>query len=106
MDSILIPLIPLHLLIPISILDMSTEPLAAVYSAQARANEYVPAVGPRLKRLLLVVFALVALLGANSAYLAGITALEWLRGETYQNFFYQCMFLGHLVLGLLLIVPF
>ncbi len=34
---------------------------------------YIPAVGPRLKVLLYFVFALTALLGANSAYLAGIT---------------------------------
>ena len=27
-------------------------------------------------------------------------------GPTYQNFFYQYMFLGHLVLGLILVVPF
>ncbi|MCL4177778.1 MAG: hypothetical protein KJ072_08525 [Verrucomicrobia bacterium] len=56
--------------------------------------------------LLLGVFALTALLAANSAYLASITALEWLREETYQNYFYQYMFLGHLVLGFLFILPF
>jgi tetratricopeptide (TPR) repeat protein len=69
-------------------------------------KRYVRAVGPRLRVLLLAVFGLVALLGANSAYLASITFLEWLRQETYQNYFYQFMFLGHLVLGLLLVVPF
>ena len=31
--------------------------------------------------------------------------LEWLRGETYQNWFYLAMFLVHLVLGLLLVLP-
>jgi tetratricopeptide (TPR) repeat protein len=67
---------------------------------------YVPAVGPRLKKLLLVVFALVALLGANSVYLVSITFQEWATGNTYQNYFYQIMFLLHLVLGLLLVVPF
>lgn len=75
-------------------------------AAQPSPKKYVRAVGPRLRKLLLVVFALVALLGANSAYLAGITALEWAQGETYQNYFYQYMFLAHLALGLLLIVPF
>jgi hypothetical protein len=45
-------------------------------------------------------------LGANSAYLASITCLEWLRGLSYQNYFYQLMFLAHLALGLLLVVPF
>ncbi len=72
----------------------------------ARRKQYVPAVGPRLKKLLYLVLALVAILGVNSSYLATITFLEWLRGETYQNYFYQAMFLVHLVLGLLLIVPF
>lgn len=70
------------------------------------ARRYVPAVSPRLKKLLYVVFALVALLGANGAYLGAVTFLEWNTGLTYQNFFYQFMFLGHLVLGLLLLLPF
>lgn len=67
---------------------------------------YVPALGPGLRKLLLVVFSLVALLGANSLYLVAITIQEWLTGNTYQNYFYQCMFLLHLVLGLLLLLPF
>lgn len=53
-----------------------------------------------------MVFAILALLGANSCYLASVTFLEWWQGQTYQNYFYQYMFLGHLVLGLVLITPF
>ncbi len=64
-------------------------------------KKYVKAVGPRLRILLLVVFALVALIGANSAYLVSITALEAWTQRTYQNYFYQIMFLGHLCLGLI-----
>jgi hypothetical protein len=71
-----------------------------------RKKKYVRSVGPRLRLLLYVIFGLVAVLGANSAYLASITFLEWIKGLTYQNYFYQCMFLAHLVLGLLLLVPF
>ncbi|HEY2252181.1 MAG TPA: hypothetical protein VGH74_14005, partial [Planctomycetaceae bacterium] len=71
-----------------------------------RPPGYVPAVGPRLKKLLIFVFSLLALLGANSLYLVAITFEEWLTGETFQNYFYQCMFLLHLALGLLFIVPF
>lgn len=67
---------------------------------------YVRAIGPRLRVLLYVVFAMAALLGANAAYLASVTFREWMTGETYQNYFYQCMFLGHLVLGLLFLAPF
>src|SRR5437016_7785613 len=69
-------------------------------------KKYVRAVGPRLRLVLYLVFGLVALLGANSAYLASITFLEWVKGLTYQNYFYQCMFLAHLILGLLLVAPF
>src|SRR6058998_1019416 len=70
-------------------------------------RRYVRAVGPRLRLLLYFIFGLVALLGANSVYLASITFLQWLNKElTYENYFYQFMFLGHLVLGLLLLLPF
>ena len=72
---------------------------------QPKRVRYVPAVGPRLKKLLFVVFALFALLGVNSAYLSAITVLEWSTQRTYQNYFYQYMFLMHLGLGLLIIVP-
>src|SRR4029077_10072489 len=75
-------------------------------AAVPKPTGYVPAVGPRLKKLLLFVFALVALLGANSLYLVSITVQEWLTGLTYQNYFYQVMFLFHLVLGLLWLLPF
>ncbi|MEX0818212.1 MAG: multiheme c-type cytochrome, partial [Pirellulaceae bacterium] len=78
----------------------------ALLAAQGAPQKYVRAVSPRLRKLLYVVFALVALLGANAAYLASITAFEWVQGRTYQNYFYQYMFLAHLVLGLVLIVPF
>ena len=64
-----------------------------------------PAVGPRLRVLLWVVFLLAAVLGGNSVYLAAITALEAATERPYQNYFYQYMFLGHLVLGLVLVVP-
>jgi tetratricopeptide (TPR) repeat protein len=75
----------------------------------APRRKYVRTVGPRLRALLLLVLGLVAVLSANSVYLAAITFLEWLhRAEriSYQNYFYQLMFLAHLVLGLVLIVPF
>src|SRR5687767_231728 len=68
-------------------------------------KKYVRAVGPRLRVLLGVIFGLVALLSANSLYLVTITFTEWLRGLSYQNYFYQYMFLLHLVLGLLLVLP-
>lgn len=68
-------------------------------------KKYVRAVGPRLKKLLYAIFVLFALLLANSGYLATFTFLEWFRDQTYQDYFYQYMFLAHLVMGLLLILP-
>ncbi len=82
----------------------SSEPVQPV--PRAPRKKYVRAVGPRLRILLYIILALTALMGANAAYLASITFLEWARGLTYQDFFYQYMFLAHLALGLILIVPF
>lgn len=72
----------------------------------APARKVVKAIGPKLRRVLYVLLFILAVLFANSAYLATITSLEWVSGQTYQNYFYQCMFLAHLILGLLVIVPF
>ena len=82
---------------------MSTE--SSPESVPAR-KKYVRAVGPRLRILLYVIFALVAVLGANSAYLVSIRVLEAAQGLSYQNYFYMLMFGAHLVLGLILLVPF
>lgn len=62
-------------------------------------------IGPRLRILLVVVLALFTLLGANGVYLFSITWLEHFTGRVYQDFFYQIMFLVHLVLGLIIILP-
>ncbi len=70
-----------------------------------RRIRYKQAVGPRLRKLLGFVFGLFALLAVNAAYLGGVTLLEWSSGETYQNWFYMVMFLGHLLLGALIVVP-
>lgn len=75
-------------------------------SGPAPKKKYVRAVGPRLRILLFFILGLTAVLGANSAYLSSITFLEWTTKLTYQNYFYQYMFLAHLVLGLILVVPF
>lgn len=66
---------------------------------------YRKAVGPKLRYLLIVVFVLAAVLAANSVYLAAITFLEWFNGETYQDYVYLQMFLAHLVLGAVFVVP-
>lgn len=74
-------------------------------SSDTQKRRYVPVVGPRLKKLLAVVFGLFALIAVNSSYLVGVSLLEWARGQTYQNWFYLIMFVVHLVLGLALVVP-
>ncbi|MEM7050453.1 MAG: tetratricopeptide repeat protein [Acidobacteriota bacterium] len=71
----------------------------------AQRRRYYPAVGPRLKKLLFVVFGLFALIVVNSFYLLSVRGLEAFTGATYQNWFYIAMFLGHLVLGALIVVP-
>src|SRR5262245_1120396 len=74
----------------------------------APRQKYVRAIGPRLKLLLYFIFALVAVLAANSVYLSAITYLEWLKSDpnsTYQNWFYMVMFGTHLTLGLLVVLP-
>ena len=71
-------------------------------SSKPRAR---PVVGPRLRILLYIVFALVAVLTANAAYLLAVTAWEYFSGAVVQDQFYQYMFLVHLALGLILVVP-
>jgi tetratricopeptide (TPR) repeat protein len=68
-------------------------------------KRYRKAVGSRLQKVLFLLFALFAVMGVNSVYLVSITLLEWKTGEIYENYFYQVMFLGHLVLGLLIVSP-
>jgi tetratricopeptide (TPR) repeat protein len=89
---------------------MSAEADATAHLSPMK-RKYVRAVGPRLRKLLYLVFALVALIGANSVYLATVTGMEWFSqrwgaGLTYQNYFYLSMFMAHLALGFLLLLPF
>jgi len=52
------------------------------------------------------VFALFAVIAVNSVYLGSITFLEWATETLYQNWFYHLMSFGHVLLGVLLTVPF
>ena len=72
--------------------------------ASPRRQRYVPAVGPRLKKLLAVVFGLFAVLAVNSIYLVSVRGLEAATGRTYQDWFYLVMFLLHVVLGLAIVL--
>ncbi|QDT90848.1 tetratricopeptide repeat protein [Gimesia algae] len=76
-------------------------------TAEAKPRRIVrKAIGPKLRKVLYLLFFMVALLGANSIYLVSITVYDWLSGETLENWFYQYMFLAHLILGLVLLAPF
>src|SRR5207253_2176977 len=71
-----------------------------------RGFVYEPAIGPRLKILLAVLFAGFALLGATGVYLLAIRWLEYFRAQTFTNQFTLGMFMGHALLGLVLLLPF
>jgi tetratricopeptide (TPR) repeat protein len=62
-------------------------------------------VNARLGRLLGLVILLFSLLVVDSVYLSAISLLEQLSGEVHQDYFYLLMFLLHLALGLLIILP-
>src|SRR6185503_7846616 len=82
-----------------------TQPAAPEPPRPPVRRKYVPVVGPRLSKLLFVVFGLFALLTINAVYLVAVRVLEASSGRVYQNWFYLVMFLVHLVLGLLIVVP-
>jgi tetratricopeptide (TPR) repeat protein len=68
---------------------------------------YVPAIGPKLKVLLALIFASVAVLGATGAYLGAITFLNWYKApHTYTSPFTLWMFIGHVGIGVAAILPF
>jgi len=84
----------------------TTNPAATGATPRPPRHVVVPAVGPRLRVLMWFCFFLIALLGANSVYLASVTYLSWNSGRTYENWFYMLMFGGHLILGLVMLLPF
>ena len=74
-------------------------------STSRRTQTRSPMVTPGLRRLLTLVFVLFGLLTVNSVYLVTITIAEQVTGRILENYSYLLMFLVHLGLGLLLIVP-
>jgi tetratricopeptide (TPR) repeat protein len=83
-----------------------TAPARSSQLRDAQGRPYEPAVSPRLKILLFFTFACVALLGATGAYLVAIRVMEWAKNITYTNQFTLWMFLVHVVVGVILVVPF
>ncbi len=74
-------------------------------AAVAKKKTPIRPVTPRLRIVLYVVLILFGVLAANGLYLTSITWLQHFSGQVYENRLYQIMFMGHLGLGLLLIVP-
>src|SRR5262245_21087663 len=72
----------------------------------AFGRPYIPAVSPRLKLLLALIFATFAVLGATGAYLTSIRLLDLSSGQTYTTPFKYWMLLGHVGIGLVMLLPF
>jgi tetratricopeptide (TPR) repeat protein len=73
----------------------------------ARSAPYQPAIGPKLRVLLLAVFALFAFLGATGFYLGVVSLLNYAREpHSYTTPFALWVFLAHIVIGVLGTVPF
>lgn len=82
-------------------------PAVVVRRAAKPAAPYVPAIGPRLRVLLLAVFGLFAVLGATGVYLAAVTALNWVRSpQSYTTPFSLWVFLAHIALGVVGTLPY
>src|SRR5439155_1929126 len=72
-----------------------------------RGRVYEPAIGPRLKVLLFIIFGGVAIVGASGVYLLSISFLEWLRApRVYATGFSLWMLIVHVFIGVVLAAPF
>jgi hypothetical protein len=95
-------------------MDSSETPTSGAVSSQPsqrvlldrRGRRYEPAIGPRLKIVLAVLFVGVALLGATGVYLLALRLLGLARGQDYTNPFVLGTTLVHLLGGIIFIVPF
>jgi hypothetical protein len=64
-------------------------------------------VGPKLRVVLWTLFILVAVIVPNSLFMGGITFMNWRSGgRNYEDQFYLWMFFVHIVVGLLIVLPF
>ena len=68
-------------------------------------NSPKPVVSPRLRRLLVVILGLTALLVLDSIYLSAVTFVQWVTDSALEDLYYQYAFLAHLVVGVVLIAP-
>ena len=88
-------------------MDTPRRPPAARRCRAARGRSYVPAIGPKLRVLLFVVFGLFAFLGATGVYLGGGHALNYAQSpQSYTTPFSLWVFLAHVAVGVLGTLPF
>ena len=84
-----------------------TDPIESPIPVPPSKPKARKAIGPKLRIVFWLCLGFLALLIPNSAFMGAITYLQWNNpGETYQDQFYTWMFLAHLGLGILLVVPF
>ena len=69
------------------------------------SQQSMPVITRGMRRLLVVVLVVLSLLVVDSVYLSVVSFVQWLTDQVIENAFYQAMFLVHLVLGVLVIVP-
>lgn len=65
----------------------------------------LPVVTKGMRRLLVAVLVVISLLVVDSVYIGVVSFVQWLTSDIIENAIYQAMFLVHLVLGVLVIVP-
>ena len=71
------------------------------------APTYTPAIGPRLRVLLLATLGLFAFLGATGVYLSAVTLLNYaFRPQSYTTPFALWVFLAHIAIGVVGTAPF
>lgn len=71
-----------------------------------RGFVYEPALGPKLRALLFLVFVSFAVLGATGVYLLAVHGLEWIFKKVYESPFSLWMLIVHLGVGVVILVPF
>ena len=57
-------------------------------------RKYVPVVGPTLRKVLILILALFALIMVNSVYLVSIRILGLSTGDSHENWFFLNMFIA------------
>lgn len=91
-------------------MDTSPQPAPAVGLVKRVARPaapYVPAIGQKLRILLIAVFGLFAVLGATGVYLGAVSALNWYKAPlSYTTPFSLWMFLAHIAIGVIGTAPF